>query len=131
MKLTRKTRIRIGRQRFLFEYKRVGATQAVSESDSFGNTYDEKAPVVLAAESASYGTHEITRNMQASGRFGALQAERTAQFTINADVYAVYSRDAGGTTGAAGRSADGDSRLSSMAVISVRSVYLPTTLYAI
>mgnify|MGYP004568374943 FL=1 len=91
---------------------RVGATQAVSESDSFGNTYDEKAPVVLAAESASYGIHEITRNMQASGRFGAVQAERTAQFTINADVYAVYSRDAGGTTGAAmAVSADGNSKV--------------------
>ena len=91
---------------------RVSATQAVSEYDSYGNTYDEKAPAVLAAESASYGTHEITENMQANGRYGAVQAERTAQFTINADVYAVYNRDASGTTGGAmAVSADGDSKV--------------------
>ena len=91
---------------------RVSATQAVSEYDSYGNTYDEKAPAVLAAESASYGTHEITENMQANGRYGAVQAERTAQFTINADVYAVYNRDASGTTGGAmAVCADGDSKV--------------------
>ena len=91
---------------------RVSATQAVSEYDSYGNTYDEKAPAVLAAESASYGTHEITENMQANGRFGAVQAEKTAQFTINADVYAVYNRDASGTTGGAmAVCADGDSKV--------------------
>ena len=91
---------------------RVSATQAVSEYDSYGNTYDEKAPAVLAAESASYGTHEITENMQANGRYGAVQAERTAQFTINADVYAVYNRDASGTTGGAmAVSADGNSKV--------------------
>ena len=91
---------------------RVSATQAVSEYDSYGNTYDEKAPAVLAAESASYGTYEITENMQANGRYGAVQAERTAQFTINADVYAVYNRDASGTTGGAmAVCADGDSKV--------------------
>ena len=91
---------------------RVSATQAVSEYDSYGNTYDEKAPAVLAAESASYGTHEITENMQPNGRYGAVQAERTAQFTINADVYAVYNRDASGTTGGAmAVCADGDSKV--------------------
>ena len=91
---------------------KVSATQAVSEYDSYGNTYDEKAPAVLAAESASYGTHEITENMQANGRYGAVQAERTAQFTINADVYAVYNRDASGTTGGAmAVCADGDSKV--------------------
>ena len=91
---------------------RVSATQAVSEYDSYGNTYDEKAPAVLAAESASYGTHEITENMQANGRYGAVQAERTAQCTINADVYAVYNRDASGTTGGAmAVCADGDSKV--------------------
>ena len=91
---------------------RVSATQAVSEYDSYGNTYDEKAPAVLAAESASYGTHEITENMQANGRYGAVQAERTAQFTINADVYAVYNRDASGTTGGAmAVCADGNSKV--------------------
>ena len=91
---------------------RVSATQAVSESDSYGDTYDEKAPAVLAAESASYGTHEITKNMQANGRYGAVQAEKTAKFTINADVYAVYTKDASGTTGGAmAVSADGDSKV--------------------
>ena len=91
---------------------RVSATQAVSESDSYDNTYDEKAPAVLAAESASYGTHEITQNMQANGRYGAVQAEKTAQFTINADVYAVYTKDTSGTTGGAmAVQADGNSKV--------------------
>ena len=91
---------------------RVIATQAMSESDSYGNTYDEKAPAVLAAESASYGTHEITENMQANGRYGAVQAEKTAQFTINADVYAVYTKDSSGTTGGAmAVCADGNSKV--------------------
>ena len=91
----------------------VSATQAMSESDSFGNTYDEKAPAVLAAESASYGKYEITQNMQANGRFGAVQAEKRAQFTINADVYAVYTKDStsGATGGAMAVSADGDSKV--------------------
>ena len=90
----------------------VNATQATMESDSFDNTYDEKAATVLAAESASSGTHEITQNMQANGRFGAVQAERTAQYTINADVYAVYTKDASGTTGGAmAVSADGNSKV--------------------
>lgn len=90
----------------------VSATQAVSESDSYGNTYDEKAPVVLAAESASYGTHEITENMQVNGRYGAVQAEKTAQFTINADVHAVYTKDTSGTTGGAmAVCAGGDSKV--------------------
>ena len=90
----------------------VNATQAMSESDSFDNTYDKDAATILSAISFSSGKHEITQNMQANGRFGAVQAEKTAQFTINADVYAVYSRDAGGTTGGAmAVSADGDSKV--------------------
>ena len=90
----------------------VNATQAVSESDSFGNTYDEDAATVLSAISFSSGKHEITQNMQANGRFGAIQAERTAQFTINADVYAVYMRDPSGTTGGAmAVQADGNSKI--------------------
>lgn len=90
----------------------VSATQAMSESDSFDNTYDEDAATILSAISFSSGKHEITQNMQANGRFGAVQAEKTAQFTINADVYAVYSRDAGGTTGAAmAVQADGNSKV--------------------
>ena len=90
----------------------VSATQAMSESDSFDNTYDEDAAAILSAISFSSGKHEITQNMQANGRFGAIQAERTAQFTINADVYAVYNRDASGTTGGAmAVCADGDSKV--------------------
>ena len=91
---------------------RVSATQATFESDSYGTTYDEKAPDVLSAVSASSGTHEVTKNMQANGRFGAVQAEKTAQFTINADVYAVYNKDASGKTGGAmAVQADGDSKV--------------------
>ena len=91
----------------------VNATQAMSESDSFDNTYDEDAAAILSATSFSSGKHEITQNMQASGRFGAVQAERTAQFTINADVYAVYTKDStsGATGGAMAVSADGDSKV--------------------
>ena len=90
----------------------VSATQAMSESDSFGNTYDEDAAAILSAISFSSGKHEITQNMQANGRFGAVQAEKRAQFTINADVYAVYTKDASGTTGGAmAVSADGDSKV--------------------
>ena len=90
----------------------VSATQAMSESDSFDNTYDEDAASILSAISFSSGKHEITQNMQANGRFGAVQAEKRAQFTINADVYAVYTKDASGTTGGAmAVSADGDSKV--------------------
>ena len=91
----------------------VSATQAMSESDSFDNTYDEDAATILSAISFSSGKHEITQNMQANGRFGAVQAERTAQFTINADVYAVYTKDNTSSTtgGAMAVSADGDSKV--------------------
>ena len=90
----------------------VSATQAMSESDSFDNTYDKDAAAILSAISFSSGKHEITQNMQASGRFGAVQAEKKAQFTINADVYAVYTKDTSGTTGGAmAVCADGDSKV--------------------
>ena len=90
----------------------VNATQATVESDSFGTNYDANAPTTVHTISFSSGTHEITENMQANGRYGAVQAERTAQFTINADVYAVYNRDTSGTTGGAmAVSADGDSKV--------------------
>ena len=90
----------------------VNATQEMSESDSFGNTYDKDAAAILSAISFSSGKHEITQNMQANGRFGAVQAERTAQFTIDADVYAVYTKDTSGTTGGAmAVSADGNSKV--------------------
>mgnify|MGYP004537104707 CR=1 FL=1 len=90
----------------------VSATQAMSESDSFDNTYDEDAATILSAISFSSGTHEITKNMQANGRWGAVQAEKTAQFTINADVYAVYGKDASGKTGGAmAVCADGNSKV--------------------
>lgn len=78
----------------------VSATQAMSESDSFDNTYDEDAAAILSAISFSSGKHEITQNMQANGRFGAVQAAKTAQFMINADVYAEYGKSASGETGA-------------------------------
>ena len=90
----------------------VNATQATVEKDSFDNTYDEKASTVLSATSFSSGKHEITQNMQANGRWGAVQAEKTSQFTINADVYAVYAKDSSGTTGGAmAVCADGDSKV--------------------
>ena len=82
----------------------VNATQATVESDSFGKTYDEKAPTTITNVSFSSGTHEITENVQGNGSFGAVQAERTAQITVNADVYAVYANkaamavEAGGTS---------------------------------
>ena len=90
----------------------VSATQAMSESDSFDNTYDKDAATILSAISFSSGKHEITKNIQANGRFGAIQAERTAKFTINANVYAVYTKDANGTTGGAmAVCADGSSKV--------------------
>ena len=90
----------------------VSATQAEFESDSYGTTYDKKAPDVLSAISFSSGTHEINENMQANGRWGAVQAERNAQFTIDADVYAVYGKDASGKTGGAmAVQADGNSKV--------------------
>ena len=77
----------------------VYATQATVENDSFGNTYDENAPTKFKADSSSSETIEVTENIQASGRFGVVQAEKTAKYTINADLYAVYTK--GGGLGAA------------------------------
>ena len=82
----------------------VNATQATVESDSFDDTYDEKASTIITTVSASSGTHVVNENVQANGNFGAVQAEGTAKFTINADVYAVYANraamavEAGGTS---------------------------------
>lgn len=82
----------------------VNATQATVESDSFDNTYDEKASTIITTVSASSGTHVVNENVQANGAYGAVQAEGTAKFTINADVYAVYANraamavEAGGTS---------------------------------
>ena len=89
----------------------VNATQATSESDSYGNTYDEKASTVLSPISSSSEKLEITENMQANGRYGAVQAEKKAQFTINADVYAVYNVGADGTGAAMAVQADGNSKV--------------------
>ena len=36
-------------------------------------------------------TLEVTENMQANGRSGAVQAELNGNITINADVYTVYT----------------------------------------
>ena len=82
----------------------VNATQATVESDSFNNTYDENAATTLSSVSYSSGQHDITGKIQANGSFGAVQAEGTAQFTIDADVYAEYNNggamavEAGGTS---------------------------------
>ena len=110
----------------------VSATQAMSESDSFDNTYDEDAATILSAISFSSGKHEITQNMQANGRFGAVQAEKELslrsmpmympctqkiQTALPAEPWLFLLMET--------------VRSSSTAVISVRSVYLPTTLYAI
>ncbi len=82
----------------------VNATQATVESDSFDNTYDKNAATTLSTVSYSSGQHNITGKIQANGRYGAVQAERSAQFTIDADVYAVYNNggamavEAGGTS---------------------------------
>lgn len=89
----------------------VNATQATSESDSYGNTYDEKASTVLSPISSSSEKVEITENMQANGRYGAVQAEKKAQFTINADVYAVYNVGADGIGAAMAVQADGNSKV--------------------
>ena len=90
----------------------VNATQAMSESDSYDNKYDETAPDILSAVSSSSEKLEITENMQANGRYGAVQAEKTAQFTINADVYAVYNKDdTHGVGGAAAVWASGNSKV--------------------
>ena len=72
----------------------VNATQATVESDSFGKDYDAKAPTTITTKSASSGTHVINENVQANGSFGAVQAEGTAQFTINAALYAIYANNA-------------------------------------
>lgn len=84
----------------------INATQATVESDSYGNTYDENAATTLSAVSYSSGEHEITGKIQANGGFGAVQAEGSAQLTVNADVYAKYYKtngaamavEAGGTS---------------------------------
>lgn len=77
----------------------VNATQATVESDSFNNTYDEKAPTKFKADSSSSETINVIENIQANGRYGVVQAERVAKYTINADLYAVYTK--GGGLGAA------------------------------
>ena len=82
----------------------VYATQDTVENDSFNNTYDENAATTLSTVSYSSGQHNITGKIQANGGFGAVQAEGSAQLTINADVYAKYYNggamavEAGGTS---------------------------------
>ena len=88
----------------------VSATQATVESDSYDNTYDEKAPTVFKSISTSTQTLEVTENMQANGRFGAVQAERDGQITIDADVYAVYTYG-GGLSAAMAVNAGGNSKI--------------------
>ena len=50
------------------------ATQATVEYDSNSNTYDENAPEVMESASFTYGNHEFTKNMQANGAYGVIQA---------------------------------------------------------
>ena len=88
----------------------VDATQAPVENDSYDNTYDENAPTKFHAESSSSETLEVTENIQANGRYGVVQAERTAQFTIDADLYAVYTKG-GGLGAAMAVSASGNSKV--------------------
>ena len=89
----------------------VNATQATVESDSFDNTYDEKAPTVFTKFSTLSGIHEITENMQANGRTGAVEALENAQITINADVYALYAKDNKGVGAAIAVWADSSSKV--------------------
>ena len=89
----------------------VNASQATVENDSFDNMYDEKAPTVFAKFSTQAGAHEITENMQANGRTGAVEALKDAQVTINADVYAVYAKDNNGIGAAIAVWADADSKV--------------------
>ena len=77
----------------------VNATQATVESDSFDNTYDEDAPTEYHAISSSSETLNVTGKYQANGRYGVVQAESNAHFTVDADLYAVYTK--GGGLGAA------------------------------
>ena len=88
----------------------VYATQAAVENDSIDNTYDEKAPTKFKAESSSSETLTISENIQANGRYGVVQAERNAQYTINADLYAVYTKG-GGLGAAMAVSAAGNSKV--------------------
>ncbi len=87
----------------------VNASQATVESDSFDDQYDAKAPTVLTKFSTLKGTHEITENMQANGRTGAVETLKDAQVTIDADVYAVYATDNKGVGAAVW--ADGSSKV--------------------
>ena len=89
----------------------VNASQATVENDSFDNMYDEKAPTVFAKFSTQAGAHEITENMQANGRTGAVETLKDAQVTINADVYAVYAKDNDGVGAAIAVWADADSKV--------------------
>ena len=72
----------------------VNATQAPVESDSFDNQYDAKAgDVILKSVQYTSGANELTTDVQASGRYGAVQVYGGTA-TINANVYAVYNTDA-------------------------------------
>ena len=89
----------------------VNASQATVENDSFDDQYDAKAPIVFAKFSTQAGAHEITENMQANGRTGAVETLKDAQVTINADVYAVYAKDNDGVGAAIAVWADADSKV--------------------
>ena len=82
----------------------VYATQDTVESDSFDNEYDKNAPTKFTTISSSSETLNITGKYQANGRWGVIQAERNAHFTVDADVYAVYKSGAAMAVDADGNS---------------------------
>ena len=89
----------------------VNATQATVESDGYGKDYDGKAPTRITTTSSSSEKLEVNENIRVSGRYGAVQAEKTAQYTINADVYAVYAKDNNGLGGTVAVWASGTSKV--------------------
>lgn len=70
------------------------ATQATVEYDSKGNTYDKDAPEVMESASFTYGNHEFTKNMQANGAYGVIQAAGGTAI-INCDVNALEGLNKG------------------------------------
>ena len=67
----------------------VVATQAMAESDSNGNQYDQNAPTIFKRVEFTSGTHEVTGSIQAEAEWGVVHV-KGGTTTINATcVYAV------------------------------------------
>ncbi len=110
----------------------VSATQAMSESDSFDNTYDKDAATILSAIAF---LPESTKSPKICRRTDALAQYRLKE-QLSLQSMPMYMPCTIGMRAALPAepwlfAPTETARLSSMAVISVRSVYLPTTLYAI